>query len=107
MAGRLPCKPRQQIFLLWDQGLVFLMTFLDAELSENAQYIDHELFYLFNLHECVFKSLRFHFTENAMKVLRPHDSFQIVLPVHTKTIKATESAFNLPLRMCRRRYLSL
>ena len=26
-------------------------------------------------HECVFKSLRFHFTENAMKVLRPHHRF--------------------------------
>ena len=29
-----------------------------------------------------------------MKVLRPHDGFQIVLPVHTKTIKATENALN-------------
>ena len=55
-------------------------------------------------HECVFKSLRFHFTENAMKVLRPHDRFQIVLPVHTETMKTTENAFNLLLRMYRRRY---
>ena len=38
-----------------------------------------------------------------MKVLRPHD--QIVLPVHTETIKATENVFNLLLRMCTRRYL--
>ena len=54
-------------------------------------------------HECVFKS----FTENAMKVLRPHDGFHIVLPVHTETMKMTENAFNLLLCMCRRRYLNL
>ena len=43
-------------------------------------------------HEYVFKSnLRFHFTENGMKVLRPHGRFLIVLPVHTETIKATET----------------
>ena len=36
-----------------------------------------------------------------MKVLRPHDWFQIVLPVHTETMKTTEKAFNLLLRMCR------
>ena len=45
------------------------------------------------------KSLRFYFTENAMKVLRPNDRFQIVLPVHTETMKTTENAFNLLLRM--------
>ena len=59
-------------------------------------------------HECVFKSLRFHhFTENAMRELRPHDRFHIVLPVHTETIKTTENAFNLLRRKCRRRYLNL
>ena len=40
-----------------------------------------------------------------MKVLRPHDRFHIVLPVHTETMKMTENAFNLLL--CRRRYLNL
>ena len=60
----------------------------------------------FLFHGCVFKSLRFHFTENAMKVLHPHDRFQIVLTVHTETMKTTENAINLPLRMCRRRYLN-
>ena len=55
-------------------------------------------------HECIFKSLRFHFTENAMKVLCPRDRFHIVLPVHTKT---TESTFNLLLCKCRRYYLNL
>ena len=30
-----------------------------------------------------------------MKVLRPHDRFQIVLPVDTKTILATENTINL------------
>ena len=39
MAGRLPCKPRQQNFLWWEQGLVFLMTFLDAELGANISTI--------------------------------------------------------------------
>ena len=58
-------------------------------------------------HECVLKSLRFRFTENAMKVLRPRDRFQIVLPVHTKTMKTTENALSLLLRICRRRYLNL
>ena len=58
-------------------------------------------------HECVLKSLRFRFTENAMKVLRPRDRFQIVLPVHTKTMKTTENALRLLLRICRRRYLNL
>ena len=38
-----------------------------------------------------------------MKVLRPHDRFHIILPVHTKTMKTTENAFNLLLRMCKRR----
>ena len=43
-----------------------------------------------------------------MKVLRrPHDRFQIVLPVHTETMKTTENAINLALCMCRRRYLNL
>ena len=28
-----------------------------------------------------------------MKVLRPHDRFHIVLPVHTETMKTTENAF--------------
>ena len=42
-------------------------------------------------HKCIFKSLPFHFTENAMKVLHPHDCFHIVLPVHTETMKTTES----------------
>ena len=45
--------------------------------------------------------------ENAMKVLRPHDRFHIVLPVHTETMKTTENAFNLLLCKCRRRYLNL
>ena len=49
-----------------------------------------------------FQNLRFHFTENGMKVLRPHDRFQIVLPVHTKTIQVTENATNLTLRMSRK-----
>ena len=52
-------------------------------------------------HECVFKSLRFRFTENAMKVLRPHDHFQILLPVHT-ILQVTENATNLALRMSRK-----
>ena len=58
-------------------------------------------------HECVFKSLRFHSTENAMKILRPHDRFHIVLPVHTETMKTTENDFNILLCKCRRRYLNL
>ena len=53
-------------------------------------------------HGYVIKSLRFHFTENGMKVLRPHDRFQIVLPVHTETMKTTENAFNLLLCMSRK-----
>ena len=57
-------------------------------------------------HGCVFKSFRFHFTENAMKVLRPHNRFHIVLPDHTETMKTTENAINLLLRMCRRRCLN-
>ena len=44
-------------------------------------------------HECVFKSLRFHFTENAMKMLRPHDRFHIVLPVHTETMKTLSTFY--------------
>ena len=51
-------------------------------------------------HGYVFKSLRFHFIENGMKVLHPHDHFQIVLPVHT--IHVTENATNLTLRMSRK-----
>ena len=43
--------------------------------------------------------LRFHFTENAMKVLRLHDRFHIVLPVHTETMETTENAFNLLLAL--------
>ena len=39
-------------------------------------------------HGYVFESLRFHFTENGMEALRPHDRFQIALPIHTKTIQA-------------------
>ena len=42
-----------------------------------------------------------------MKVLRPHYRFHIVLPVHTETMKTTEDAFNLAVRMCKRRYLNL
>ena len=53
-------------------------------------------------HGYVFKSLRFHFTENGMKVLRPQDRFQIVLPVHTKTIETAENAINLTLRISRK-----
>ena len=37
--------------------------------------------------------MRLHFTENGMKVLRPDDRFQIVFPVHTKTIQVTENAY--------------
>ena len=48
--------------------------------------------YVFKI--CVFISLK---TE-----LRPHDRFQIVLPVHTKTIQVTENATNLTLRMSRK-----
>ena len=44
-----------------------------------------------------------------MKVLHPRDRFQIVLPVHRERMKTkmTENAFNLLLRMCRRRYLNI
>ena len=76
-------------------------------LSKHHSHLDTECVFRPRPHECVFKSLRFHFTENAMKVLRPHDRFQIVLPVHTETMKTTENAFNLLLCMCRRRYLNL
>ena len=32
-----------------------------------------------------------------MKILCPHDRFQIILPVHTKTIKVTENVVNFLL----------
>ena len=51
--------------------------------------------------------MRFYFTKNTMKVLHLRDRCHTVLPVHTKTMKTTENAFNLLLRMCRRRYLNL
>ena len=65
---------------------------------------DRNVTYISDIHvprpqRYVFKGLRFHFTENGMKVLRPHDSFQIVLPVHTETMKTTENAVNLLLRI--------
>ena len=40
------------------------------------------------------------YTENAIKVLRPHDRFQIVLPIHMETMKMTKNIFNLLLYMC-------
>ena len=66
-----------------------------------------ELSYLLSSPPIRFQNLRFHFAENGIKLLRPHDRLLVVLPARTKIVKATEHRFNLLLHMCRRRYLNL
>ena len=70
----------------WPEGLTakFASTLVFRPLAECLGFI--------KTHECVFKSLHFHFTENAIKVLHPHNRFHIFLPVHTGTMKMSENA---------------
>ena len=70
-----------------------------------------ELSYLLSYiwsHQYIFKNVRFHFAENGIKILRPHDRFLIVLSASAKMMKATGHGhvFNTLLHMCIRRYLN-
>ena len=74
-------------FVIWETStfellyIHWLAVLLNLGIRQPNNKTQRKSFYLKDVtfrprpHECVFKSLRFHFTENAMKVLRPHDRF--------------------------------